>query len=74
MRRGQGACSCVAMFYEAGQEDGDWRLYTPQRGIRGEGKKNRVLIKGKCQSSNSHLIFSLRSRPLSESKEDLWIL
>lgn len=35
-RRGQGVCSCVVVFYEAGQKAGDWRLSAPQSGIREE--------------------------------------
>lgn len=60
MREGQGACSCVVVFYEAGRKE---RMETgcsllPRVGLEMRNK-NRVLIKGKSQSSNSHLIFSL---------------
>ncbi len=50
---GQGACSCVVVFYEAGREDGDSLL--PRVGLE-KRNKERVLIKEKSQSGNSRLI------------------
>lgn len=71
MREGQGVCSCVVVFFtrpSKRMETGGSLL--PRVGLE-KRNKNKVLIKGKRQSSNSHLIFSLF---LSESQEDLWIL
>lgn len=71
MRGGHGACSCVVVFFtRPGKRMETGGSLLPRVGLE-KRNKNRVLIKGKSQSSNSHLIFCLF---FFESQEDLWIL